>query len=680
MNTDTAQSDKIIMFNRRTAEAQTQRELEFKLSVFRSALNDTHYQQSDRLRIAEDVLEKLTKTVKADKDLDFFIGEMTNIANDGGYEIEAFGKGIFKITALVPETVGELSTEAESVSVATSTENDVNENRPVEPVTTIESTESVANTGQTTSEIIRKYYEKIASQAVDGWSKLADLKDLLGTDVPYDPARRSFLKKTAVASAGIALAGTTASKVLLETYSGDPESIESELFPQGARIDKIMKSIENLEHLQTIASKIYRFPVGGYAGSLDSRADSETEIDDNAITAMRNNANGSDLRSRVEVFLVENYLNKMSGYNTEANAGMLKISATVKGFDFNPDEYLPTSTPTYGDLVMLFQICTSRESRRLLRDTCYDMQQNGQLTEYGLHPLSPEKIEWANSQSIHPFSLATSESVENLARFILINDSDTWFDAIKDPDKRLEAINYIKEHGISNPGVIAAIETIETAGHINIGDAPALTQLNSLNELYSSSPENLQAIGAELQATWGIPYAEFIKVVGDESNENRMMIESLAGSLRGDPSRNISGSAVYGQLMIPILFRFMCPHYVDGQLRPGMYEQSRTKLATLGIELPPLAPGCPWAMSLLKYLYLNGRWRMIEGDLDSEQGYTVMNYPKGGYQVGNSDKIVTAIKGWFGRMRNEVLESGKDYYNRFRNKPLVGPKIVDSSQ
>lgn len=464
---------------------------------------------------------------------------------------------------------------------------------------------------------------------------------------PEQYTRRGFLKKApkAVIGAGLTYVGMRElrenalsryeSRISAET---DQSSVESNpLLPVDLQL--LHEHSPNENFIRTHALSILTIPPGGYNAALESRK--PADIHGKGEEAYKRHAKASDKRSITEMELVDVMLEHVPGRTKDES-----LQKVIKPRSIFSGEQLQDVTA--GDLLLLLQVLGSRHARKKVLHALHDMTQKGKLSEYGIEPLDEEKQKWARSAGMAPWNLAWAEAMKPLAKMCLQLAPEVWFDGLTEA-QRTERLAYIKEHDVSNPGIVAMLEHTETFDMTYIGDVPFITQINDAPGQYPTAMSDMLYIAEYLKEEWHLPYTQAFQ----RGDKERKAYQYIPGSLRWNT--NASGGAVFGQFMPINLVHFT-----------KKYEHTRQKLREHhDIELPPLLPGSPWAMSLLKYLYLNGEWRAVQGHAPDKHVKSVRS--KGGYVVGDPRKIKGALKSWNPHKKqiDRVYSAGIDYYKTF---------------
>jgi hypothetical protein len=324
------------------------------------------------------------------------------------------------------------------------------------------------------------------------------------------------------------------------------------------------------------------------------------------------------------------------------------------------DSIANSENPQPGDVLLAIQACWTPKARIFGMEMFWRMSQSGQMKEFGVNPLSQEKIDWALENKIDPRTLLLAEIAFPIALKLLETNQENFLEAI-DQEQR-ESIPLAQR--IPNPGVLAKLMMTETQfiapelnaqgepnepinrywGHANIGNASALSQINTHPDYFPTAQQDLEWIAEACEINTGLPYAA--------------NIDKIPGSLR----RHFDSGGAIGPQFMPINAKLFMKWYQYANAESGM-------------NYPPPNPFDPLTGTVMAYLYIASEFYARQGHIDAN-GQAIMlkgNITRPGYEAGNSNKMYNAVGKWnpLPPQIRASINAGISYYNRFwaKNDP-----------
>lgn len=321
------------------------------------------------------------------------------------------------------------------------------------------------------------------------------------------------------------------------------------------------------------------------------------------------------------------------------------------------DTIANSEDPQTGDVLLAIQACWTPKARIFGMEMLWRMNQSGQMKEFGIEPLSQEKIDWALENKIDPRTLLLAEIAFPIALKLLEANQENFLEAVNQEQIKSTPL----AQRIPNPGVLAKLMMTETQfiapktnaqsepnepinrywGHANIGNASALSQINTHPDYFPTAQQDLEWIAGVCEGNTGLPYVE--------------NTDKIPGSLR----RHFDSGGAIGPQFMPINAKLFMKWYQYANAESGM-------------QFPPPNPFDPLTGTVMTYLYIASEFKARHGRIN-EDGHAVMakgGVTRPGYVAGNRGKMFEALYKWNmdSNQINQALNAGIDYYNRFWSK------------
>ncbi len=313
-----------------------------------------------------------------------------------------------------------------------------------------------------------------------------------------------------------------------------------------------------------------------------------------------------------------------------------------------------------GDVLLALQACWTIKGRAAGMEMLWRMNQSDQLRQYGLEPMSQEKIDWATDNGVDPRTLLISETAHKIAFELFAARTDIFLEPL-DENKRN---NIDLVYRLPGPGVIAKLMMTETGidtgeldqngqkkdplyrywGYVNIGSSPAINQTNTDPAYFPTSEQDLKWIANFCKTNIGIEYSA----------------DKIPGSTWREEYREkneASGGAIGPQFM-PI----------NAKLFMKWFEYANS---SLDMKYPHPNPFDPLTGTVMTYLYVASEFHAHHGEIQNGQAVTRVykddQFIRPGYLAGNETAMIAALRKWnnYTPQVNIAIQIGEDYYNKF---------------
>lgn len=294
----------------------------------------------------------------------------------------------------------------------------------------------------------------------------------------------------------------------------------------------------------------------------------------------------------------------------------------------------------YEDVLLFMKSAGSIEARAWASELIWKMRQKGELKTYGLSVLSDEHIRWAEKTGVDKRILAYCIDARDAAKRLMLADPYIFYENLQTGVDEA----YV-ENTLPNPGYMAMLLQTETGNpyshdkwaYVYVGDGFASQEINESIDAFPNSNEYLKKLAKHHQETTGLPFLD--------------NWESIPGSLRGDPSQNLSGGAIGPQFM-PL----------NAVLFLNKYNTARDKMSNT--DVPDLNLWDPYTGTILGYLYIASAFYARHGNLEP------VNVLRPGYMKGNDEMIRAATQKWnpHAGQINQIVTAGYSYWEEFGGK------------
>lgn len=253
-------------------------------------------------------------------------------------------------------------------------------------------------------------------------------------------------------------------------------------------------------------------------------------------------------------------------------------------------------------------LVVDKDSRRRLLDRRFQIRQTEK--QANLKILNQDRISWARNNGIHEEALGICIDAYPKAKRII----EVLFETKQGDDMMI------------NPGGMAALVRRETDSFIDVGDVPAIKQINL--EAFPGDRDSLKTLCRKISKDTGLKFVP----------------ENIPGSKRGDTNENLSGGAIGLQFMpskalaIYELFE--------------KYDLQRNLESDQELHFNPFDP----TSSVI------GAWVFLAQHEDlGELG------ERYGYRRGDQEKMLKALMKWNNSKASaaKILEAASDYWNKF---------------
>ena len=302
-------------------------------------------------------------------------------------------------------------------------------------------------------------------------------------------------------------------------------------------------------------------------------------------------------------------------------------------------ETLGKMSPKIGDILKATNVCITPDCRARGLQMIFDQAQNGELEKYGIEPMSQEMVDWAINNEIDPRTLLIARSMYKPMLSMMASCPDIFFETKENLinlswEDRVNMIN----NSMPNPGGISRLAMSETRygeyGLSNIGDVPAIDNVNTNPDYFPSAEDDLNWIALKLREFTGVNFNE----------------RNIPGSkwMNYDDVVNGSGGAIGPQFM-PINLRLMMSKWEEANNRMGNCFSAPN-------------PFGPFEMVGMMYLYISSEWYGRHPDINSKSWIV-----REGYERGNEEKIMNAFMKWnaYEPEATAAMNSAVSYWNEF---------------
>lgn len=348
------------------------------------------------------------------------------------------------------------------------------------------------------------------------------------------------------------------------------------------------------------------------------------------------NIQGSDERSHREMALM---LALEYSRNADVISNLQKTNPTYLEIlkPYLPDLTTFTEPAQIGDLLFALNAATTYHGRDKGIELMWSMIQSGELSDFGVKPLSQDEINWAIQENIDPRSLAIATFTRPITIDLIRARPDLFLEAVPENERA----DYVKNLQVSfpNPGAVAALMQYETDGMRHIGDSPIHKEWNTEEGYYPTAPYDMAYIAENLQHDTGLPFQKYQ--------------DKIPGSLR----LGFGSGGAFGAQFMPIYA------VVYGDMH-------REANASLGNKYPSLTFFDPVSQYIGMGLYLGGNVYQRQGIVSPDGSYfhNIDRYHfKGGYEAGKPERMSAAIRSWNDHPDeiNYVTTKGYSYYHTF---------------
>lgn len=249
-----------------------------------------------------------------------------------------------------------------------------------------------------------------------------------------------------------------------------------------------------------------------------------------------------------------------------------------------------------------------KTARLRLMDKRFEIRQNEKQANFKI--LNQDRISWARNNGIHEEALGICIDAYLKAKRII----EVLFEAKQADDMMI------------NPGGMAALVRRETYSFIDIGNVPAIEQINP--EAFPGDRDALKTLCQKISNDTGLKFKP----------------ENIPGSERGDPQENLSGGAIGLQ--------FMPSKALNIYELFEKYNLQRNLEQDQELHFNPFDP----TSSVI------GAWIFLAQHEDlGELG------ERYGYRRGDQEKMLKALMKWNNSRASaeKILEAASDYWNKF---------------
>jgi hypothetical protein len=438
-------------------------------------------------------------------------------------------------------------------------------------------------------------------------------------------------------------------------------------------VPAIYELISDAANIETIRHNSFfsmQCTPGDYSGPLHSN--SWEDVYKESLAAESRHAAGVDSRTLLENKILSDLLRESypdisreiySLDSTKIADERVSTSARRRFEQFSDSLTTPQAPVSPGDLLIFLQTAGSQHSRKRALEVLFDMAQNNLMAPYGINPLDSTKIAVANQFGRAPELYLWIDAMAPVMTLLFNAAPDVMYEGdVEDTQRRLEAVNNFGS--VLEPEYVYAVLMTETNGGKYIGDAPFISQNNSLYDLapngdrkwwFPTSEADMKQLSVFIEEEYGLPMnVPFERSAG----VTRYPWQYIPGSLR----RNFKSGGAIGAQALPIMQLHMKEKHDEARRR--LYEQT-------GLLLPPMLFMSPTGMVETAYIYLGGYWRHIQADGNGHKSFA---HFKGGALPGDPASARGAMKSW--NPYRPQVEQVMSFYSRYANTtPAQTPNL-----